>query len=42
MGPQEAESMMCNQNLLSPLGMGSESEESPPQVFCFRAGDETG
>lgn len=34
-------SRMFLQNLLSPLGMGSEREERLKQVICYRAGDES-
>lgn len=30
------------QGLLSPLGMGAESEERPQPMVCYRASDETG
>lgn len=33
---------VCGQGLLSPLGMGTEREQRPQQVACYRAGDESG
>lgn len=35
------ESRMCHQDLLSPLGIGTEGEEKSQQVVCYIAGDET-
>lgn len=38
--PQEEESRMCHQDLLSPPGMRLEREERPQQAVRYRAGDE--
>lgn len=39
---RKKESRVSHHDLLSPLGIGAESEERPQKVVCYTAGDKTG
>lgn len=39
---RKEESRVLQQDLLSPLGLGAESEEKLQQLVCYRDGDRTG